>query len=493
MEELKEKAFLGILWGGGNYVFSQIIALIVKLILVRLLVPAEFGIAAMAWIVISSLSLFNAFGTRDAFVRDNKSDQKKAKNTLFYLDTTAILLIAIFGFLSAPYVATFFGKTIQNHQVIASLAWMIRALALMYIGELLVIVPGTVLTKQLRFKERVIANIFGTISYGIVAPVFAFLGFGAWAIVIAQITNRLINNIVLFSYSPFIPSLLFNVGIAKKYLIFGVNKFLNSIIGIVVTNGDDTIIGRLIGAAALGFYGLAQHFAGLAVSAISSVINGVMFPVLSKIQEDKEEYSKAFFKAFRLTNLWTIPAIGGVVVLARDIVSLIFGANWLPIIPIFYVLSIAALLNNFVGLAGPVLNSLNKPQILRNNKIIQFVFYVVLIYPFAKMWGTLGVCYVMVIFSVVSVIYLTPILAREIHGFYFYSSKILGKILPCTFFMMAVVYYAKKSIPINLLSLFGLVILGIVVYFIPMWYLDNDLKWDFKEGFGVLRRKLFRK
>jgi len=489
MNDLKKKAFLGVIWGSGNYVFQQIILLVVKLVLVRLLIPDEFGIAAMAWIIISSLSIINAFGTDTAFVRDNKSDQIKAKNTLFYLDSIALLLIAVIGFFSAPLVAGFFGKKISNPETIISLMWMMRLLALTQLLYIITIVPSCILSKKLRFKEGVIANIIGTIAYGLLTTVFAFLGFGAWAIIIGQIASIVATNITIFAYSPFIPSLIFDKKIAIKYLNFGKNAFFNSIMSVIITNGDDTLVGRIIGSAALGFYSLGQHFASLVVALISGMINGVMFPVLSKLQDDRKTFTKAFFKAFRLTKMFAIPSIGGAVILAKEIVVLIFGENWLPIIPIFYLLSISALLNNLVGQAEDVLNSLNKPHILRNNKLIQFGFYVILIYPFIKLWGLNGLCLVFIIFSLVSVFHLFPILAKEIPGFYPFILKILSKILLCTLFMMGVVYYAKGFLPVNFISLLVLVILGVIAYFIPMWFLDKELKWDLQEGWGVIKEK----
>jgi len=160
------------------------------------------------------------------------------------------------------------------------------------------------------------------------------------------------------------------------------------------------------------------------------------------------------------------------------------------IVPVFYVLSIAALLNNVVGLAGPVLNSLNKPHILRNNRLIQLGFFVVLIYPFTKWWGMLGVGWVMVIFSVVSLIHFMPVLSKEIPAFYSSLSRILAKVLPSTFLMVAVVYGFRKLVPMNFFWLFALVFIGIVVYFIPMWFLDKELKWDVEEGWGVLKGRM---
>ena len=490
MYELKKKAFLGVLWHGGNYIFSQIVLLIVKLVLVRLLIPEEFGIAAMAYILISSLTLINAFGTGTAFIRDNESDPKKAKNTLFYLDGIALTLIALLGFFLAPYVAGFFGKKITDPQMIVSLMWMIRLLALDQFLNIITIVPSKMLSKELRFKEGVIASIGGTITYGIIAVVLAFLGFGAWAIILAQFFNRFVSRVIVFSFSPFIPSLIFDLKIAKDYLTFGANAFINSIINVIIQNGDDTLVGRIVGAAALGFYSLGQHFAGLVVSIIAGVISSVAFPVFSKLQDNKEIYVKAFFKIYRLKNLFVLPSIGGAVVLANWIVLLIFGEKWLPILPVFYILSIAAILNHAVALAGPVLNSLNKPQVIRNNRLIQFGFYVVLIYPFVKIWGIVGVSIVMVIFALASVIHFAPHLAQAIPNFYSQALKIISKSLFATLVMMAVVYIVKTSVSMNFFWLFALTFLGIIVYFSLMWLLDKeDLRWDIQEAWSVFKEK----
>jgi len=490
MYKLKKDAFLGILWNGGSQIFNQVVLLIVKLILVRLLIPEEFGLAAMAYIVVSSLTIINAFGTGTAFIRDNRSNPKKAKNTLFYLDAVAIILIAVIGFLLATPVAGFFGKKISSPEALKTLVWMFRVLALDQLLNVITIVPSKMLTKELKFKKKVIAGGSGTVAYGIIAPVLAYFGFGPWSIVIAQIANRIVSRIMVFSYSPFIPSLVFNKKIAKDYLNFGKNQFINSIVNLVIRNADDTLIGRILGAAALGFYSLGQHFAGLIVSIISGVISSVVFPVFSKLQDNKDMYTKAFFKVYRLKNMFAIPSIAGAMVLADWIVMLIFGERWMPILPVFYVLSISSFLSHLTALGGSVFNSRNKPYIIRNNRLIQFGFYVVLIYPFIKLWGLIGVALVFVIFSFVSIFYIAPKLAKEIPNFYSNALKIFGRTIFCTLIMAIIVYYIKKLVWMNFFWLFTLVFIGVFVYFIPMWFLDKDLKWDLQEAWSVVKEKL---
>ncbi len=487
MHELKKKAFFGMLWSGGNQVFSQIVLLIVKLILVKFLLPEEFGLAAIAYILVSSLSIINAFGTGTAFVQDRKSDPKKAKNTLFYLDAIAIVLISLLAFFAAPYAAQFFSNKIPSSETINTLVLMFKVIALIQLLDILVIVPGSVLPKELRFKEKIIAAGIGIVGYGIVASIAAQSGFGAWSIIFGQIANKIIFNSVLFAYSPFIPSFVFGLKIAKKYLKFGYNAFVNSIIGIVVRNGDDTLLGRLVGAAALGFYSLGQHFAGIVTTTVSGIVQRIMFPVLSSIQENKKLYVKAFFKSFKLINIFTIPAIGGAIILAEDIVLLIFGEKWLPILPVFYLLSIAALFNQMVAMAVPVLNSRGKPELIKRNQIIQFAFYVVLIYPFTKLWGLIGVCSVMIIFAIVALIHYSHVLTKEIPNFISSIFRILVRIIPFTLIMMLIVYAIKIRVSTNFFWLFSLVVIGVITYFIPILMTDQELRRDVNEALKAFR------
>ena len=86
MQEIKEKAFIGMIWRGGYHAFHQVISLVVKIILVRILLPDDFGLIAMAMIVFSSLDIINRFAGGEPYIRDNTSDPQRAKNTLFMLN-----------------------------------------------------------------------------------------------------------------------------------------------------------------------------------------------------------------------------------------------------------------------------------------------------------------------------------------------------------------------------------------------------------------------
>ncbi|MBW2998490.1 lipopolysaccharide biosynthesis protein, partial [Candidatus Woesearchaeota archaeon] len=474
-------AFFGVLWSGGSLFFNQAILLLVKILLARLLLPEDFGLASMAFIVLSSLNLINAFGTGSAYIRDRKSDEFKAKNTLFYLDAIALFLIFLISFLAAPYVADFFSVKLSSSESSVMLKHMIQVLSLMKLLDILAIIPTRLMTKNLMFKQSTIASLFGTLAYGITTVTLAFLGFGAWSIILGQIANHLFLNLTKLLYCPFFPRLVFSKEIAGKYLKFGRNQFVNSVVNVVITNGGDTLIGRILGATVLGFYSLAMHFAGLLVSLIAGIINRVMFPILSKLQDDKEGFRRAFLKSFRLSAMFVIPAIIGAVVLADEIVFLVFGEKWASIVPIFYILSISSFLNSLIGPVSAVFNSLNKPELLRKNGLIKLFVFSVLIFPFIKWRGVLGVALIMVVMSLVSYFYLSRHVSKIIDGYYRYTFGQLSKILFSSFVMALVVYYIKSSFPVNIFWLFVNTSIGVIIYFIPMSFLDKDLRWDLEE------------
>jgi O-antigen/teichoic acid export membrane protein len=489
-QEIKKQAFWGIMWRGGYQTFHHLSSMLVKLILIRLLLPADFGLVAMAMVVFSSLDIINRFSRGEPFIRDNIFDPRKAKNTLFYLSFIFLGGTAVIGFFSAPYAALFFSKKIPSQESVTTLMWIIRVFSLRLLLSVFASVPVATLTKELRFKELYIGNIAGTAAYVITAPILAFLGFGVWAIVIAHIIEQVAITIIFLIFSPFFPAWIFDKRIAKNYIWYNSNIFINAIIMIVISEGDDTIIGRLMGPAILGFYNIGQQFAMLATSIISSNVTDIVFPVFSRVQKDKDMFKQTFIKAFRLINLSAIPLIGGSIVLAKEIVLCLFGERWLPMVPVFYILSIATLFSVIISIAGSALQSLNKPHIIRNGYLLCLLAFLILIYPFAELWGHLGVCWVMVILSVISILYLTPKLANEIPDFYSNVFVILSRIIICTIIMMISVYLFKKLIPVSLIWLLGAALVGILVYASLMLLSDKVFKSDIHEALTILKEKL---
>jgi len=176
--------------------------------------------------------------------------------------------------------------------------------------------------------------------------------------------------------------------------------------------------------------------------------------------------------------------------LAGDIVLHLFGEKWLPMVPVFYILSLFSLFTIIISIADPVFKSINKPHIMRNSQLISLPFFVLLIYPVATRFGYLGVSWVMVFLSIVRIAYLTPKLAEEISDFYRYTSVILFRIVLCTLIMMGGVFLLRSTIPMNILGLVICIIAGFAIYFLSSSFCDKELMQDIRDALIMVKKKL---
>jgi hypothetical protein len=113
----------------------------------------------------------------------------------------------------------------------------------------------------------------------------------------------------------------------------------------------------------------------------------------------------------------------------------------------------------------------------------------VLIYPSAKNWGYIGVSWLMVILSLVSLFYIAPKVAHEIKGLYRKCLGYLSYIIPCTLMMMAVVYFVKRYLPSGIVWILASGLAGAVIYLIPISHLDREFKEDMRSAIKILKTK----
>ena len=222
------------------------------------------------------------------------------------------------------------------------------------------------------------------------AVIAAACGAGVWSFAIAELARTLVEAIFKrrFSQYSFQYTLRPNPEAVKD-----VRGYISSLISInlavyVNTNGDNFIVGKLLGTTALGYYNMAYQLAMLPLYALSR-INHVNFSVLS--QKDPTEQQQYIRKILSLYTILAAPIYGLGYVVAPWLIPLCYGANWTPVVPLFQVVLLFAYSRGFMSILGTALNALNKPQI---NAAINWVL-VPLCLPafwFGAQWnGVMGV------------------------------------------------------------------------------------------------------
>ena len=225
-----------------------------------------------------------------------------------------------------------------------------------FIGSLS-IVQKTILIRSMNFRVLAIIETLTMAISGIFAITIAFLGFGVWSLVWQAIVSAIIGVIILWVLSDWKPSFRFNKNAAKELLGFGGNLLGFNVFNYWVRNIDDLLIGKVIGSSGLGIYTRAYSVMLMPLRQISSTVGQVVFPTLSRIQDDKVRVKHLYLSTISIIALITFPMMMGLLVVADCFVLALFGPKWVDLIPILQVFCLLGMVQSIGTTVGWIYNS----------------------------------------------------------------------------------------------------------------------------------------
>ncbi|HRH86071.1 MAG TPA: lipopolysaccharide biosynthesis protein [Rubrivivax sp.] len=317
-------------------------------ILARLLTPADFGYIAMATVVTELASLFGSFGFTNVLI------QRRVINRL-QLDTVFWATMAINCTLAAAVFALSFaaGWLFADAQV----APLLRVLCLSFVFNGLTAVPWVVLSRLMRFRTEFWINI-GTVAIRIAAAIAcAWAGLGVWALVIGGLAGSLASALLNFANVRYLPRWRFHLPLITRTWRTSSSYLGNAGLYYLNTNLDLLLIGRQMGAAPLGFYQNARSLTDEIRARIAMPIQHVLFPAFSALQADRERFRQMVLRAGRLLAAVVVPVGVGVSANAHELVLVLYGAQWQPMIPVMSMFGLAAALRASTAIASPLFNA----------------------------------------------------------------------------------------------------------------------------------------
>ena len=341
--DVKKQTLSSIEWSAGAQIAKQVLQFIISVILIRLLTPKDFGLIGMIMVFIGFAGLFSELGFGAALIQ-KKEIEERHLSSIFWLNIATGLILTGIMLAIAPVIATFY-----NEPRLKLLTMVLSAT--FFIGSLS-IVQKAILTRSMNFRVLTIVETSAMSIAGIFAIILAFLGFGVWSLVWQSIVSAIIGVIILWVLSDWKPCLQFNKNAAKELLGFSGNLLAFNVFNYWARNVDDLLIGKVIGSSGLGIYNRAYHLMLIPLSQISSVVGKVMFPMLSKIQDDKVRVKHLYLSTISIIALITFPMMMGLLVVADSFVLALFGQKWIEVIPvlqIFCLLGLAQSIGTTVG------------------------------------------------------------------------------------------------------------------------------------------------
>lgn len=334
---LTERTVGGLLWVGVGKAAGAVLRLLVLVVLARLLSPGDFGVMSAALIVIGLALIFSQLGLGPAIVQRAKLETRHLQTAF----TASVALgVALGGLVwwSAPATARFFTDVAGLEPVLRALAWLFP------LGGLSV-VAASLLQRELRFRLLATVDVVTfAVGYGVVGVTLAALGFGVWALVWAQLAQSALNSAILLAARPPRLRALPDRRALAELLYFGGGVTAAKVAHYVALQADNVLVGRWLGAEALGLYGRAREFAAAPAQLLGEGLDRVLFPAMAQVQADTRRLAPAFRRGVALIALVMLPLSGVLFVLAPELIAVILGPQWLRVIAPFQILALGMFL-----------------------------------------------------------------------------------------------------------------------------------------------------
>ncbi len=381
MPTLTSKVIKGFSWVGGTRIVTKLFSFSTTIFLARLLTPEDFGLMAMAMVFIGLGDHLNQLGISAAIVQADKIDDHDLSTLLWLmLGINGVLLLGIAA--AAPYIASFYQRP--------ELTPIVLTLSMAFVASGIRIVPEAVLTKELEFDKLSKAEIAGSLTAMVIGPMLALMGFRVWALVAAILLNHTVVSAVVWWYRPILPLGFIDLHRIRRFLGFGLYVTGSRILWYVYSQSDRLLIGKLLGAGALGIYQMTLTLVDVAVSNVSTIANTVSYPAYAKVQKETQRLREHFLSVTKYVAMVSFPALAGLIVVREDFVLVILSEKWQSMLSVLTILAVVAMARSIGTLITPLLNAIGRPDL---NFLLSLVNVVVFpaAFLFSVQWGIVGV------------------------------------------------------------------------------------------------------
>lgn len=379
--------------------FDRSIGIVSTAILARLLLPADFGLVAMAMSIIAVIEFATAFSFEMALIQ-KPDPQREHYDTAWTLNIIVAGLGAVLTSLLAFPAANFYGDPRLVEVMLAiGAAWLIAGFENI----------GTVnFRREMDFSAEFRLMATKRFVSFLVTMVAALTLRSYWALIIGTATSRVLGVALSYGMQPFRPRL--SLSRARELFSFSGWMLLSNISGVVIGKVPHFIVGRLFGAQALGAYTVGAEIANLAYTELVAPLNRAMFPGYARLSEDRPAFRSTCLDATAAILLVVLPVSVGVAVLAGPIVRILLGAQWVDAVPVIQVLALSGAVSAVTSNNVAAYLALGLPQLTTWILSTRLLLLLAAVWLLAPRHGMIGVAYADLVSSLGSLAVSLPIL-----------------------------------------------------------------------------------
>lgn len=382
---LRQLAVSGVRWTSYSSAIATLLQIIQVAILARFLSPDDFGLMAVAMVVIGFAQAFIGMGISNAIIHKQDVTHRQL-SSLYWINILAgIIMYSIIYFLSSWIADFYHEKRLDSIIQTISIIFLITPFGQQYF---------VFLEKELAFKSLAKINIMSKFFTLMITSFLAYRGFGVYALVYGVIFSAIFTTIryIMIGYKQYIPSFVFSIKEIGYFLKFGLYQMGEMTVNYFNYQFDTILIGKLLGVENLGIYTIAKELIMKPATIINPVITRVAFPTMSKVQDDISKLKEIYLKMINFVASINFPIYLLIMILAPELVYILFGDRWDKAIGLVEILAI-------FGAIRSVSNPIGSLLLARGRADLGFwwnfglFFYVPLSIYIYSFWGLKGIAW----------------------------------------------------------------------------------------------------
>ena len=453
-DNLKSQVVSGLFWKFGERITAQFVSLVVSIILARVLSPEDFGTVSLVMVFITIANVFVSNGFGNALI------QKKDANNIDFSSVLYINILVSFAiyfliFIIAPVIADFYKMPV--------LCSILRVLGIRIIIASINSIQHAFVSRNMLFKRFFWSTLFGTIISGIVGVSLAYKGAGVWALVAQYLTNTIIDTFVLAFTIKWKPVLAFSWKRSKSLISFGWKLLCAGLMDTTYSQLRNLLIGKIYTPSDLAYYNQGDKYPQVIVVNVNTSIGGVLFPAMSKYQDNREKIKYMTRTAIQVSSYVIWPIMIGMSVVAEPFVKLLLTDKWLPCIPYLRIFCISYGLWPIHTANLQAINALGRSDLFLRLEIIKKSIGIAVLFC-TIYFGPLAVAIGLIITGVISTFVNSYPNKGLLNYSYFEQLKDLSAPLVLSILVGACVYPISLIHMSEILIIIFQLVLGIVLY-----------------------------
>lgn len=394
----------GSLWMIGMRWGVRVIGLVSTIILARLLTPEDFGVVAIALIVVHFFEYLSLVGVDLAIINDRNAGPDEY-NAAWSLNVCIGIFLAALIFLSAPFAADFFGDA-RVEPVIQVLSLKAALHGFENIGTVQ-------FRKSLNFRKDFLFTVYKKLITFVVLLTLVLIWQNYWGIVIAYVVAQFLEIVFSYFYHPLRPR--FSFAAYRKIISFSQWVWVFNLGNYFKTKLDVLTVGRLNDTAALGDYHIASYVATTPADEIAQPLSRALMPVYSLINDNPAELIRAYLSILGILCQVIFPLCLGLMMVSHDFVLVLLGEKWLQAVPLVEVLVIASLFDALTVNSWTVLNGVGRPKANAIANVVHIGLLAPAVIYAGMSFGVVGIATARAIVTAVMVFVFLEMLRRYIN------------------------------------------------------------------------------